>query len=118
MNSSVALGEEFAVKQYRGMKIIFWVIAIALIVVLTDTSTAGGQYGCSTLAVHSPDGAALFGHNFDWEECNIMLVHTIPKNGYESFATYNLIMDTLRNWEMNGFLTGRGNAILLTKIIS
>ena len=56
----------------------------------TDTSTAGGQYGCSTLAVHSPDGAALFGRNFDWEECNIMLVHTIPKDGYESVATCNL----------------------------
>ena len=55
-----------------------------------DSSTAGGQYGCSTLAVHSPDGAALFGHNFDWEECNIMLVHTIPKDGYESVATCNL----------------------------
>ena len=55
-----------------------------------DTSTAGGTYGCSTLAVHSPNGAALFGRNFDWEECNIMLVHTIPKDGYESIATCNL----------------------------
>lgn len=55
-----------------------------------DTSFAGGQYGCSTLAVHSPEGAALFGRNFDWEECNIMLVHTIPQDGYESVATCNL----------------------------
>lgn len=55
-----------------------------------DSSTAVETYGCSTLAVHSPDGAALFGRNFDWEECNIMLVHTIPKDGYESIATCNL----------------------------
>ena len=55
-----------------------------------DTSTAGGNYGCSTVAVTSPDGAALFGRNFDWEECDKMLVHTIPKNGYESIATCNL----------------------------
>ena len=55
-----------------------------------DTSTAGGNYGCSTVTVKSPDGAALFGWNFDWEECDKMLVHTVPKNGYESIATCNL----------------------------
>ena len=39
-----------------------------------DTSTAGGNYGCSTIAVTSSDGAPLFGRNFDWEECDKMLV--------------------------------------------
>ncbi len=52
-----------------------------------DTSTAGGNYGCSTLAVKSPDGAPLFGRNFDWEPCNTMLIHTVPKDGYESVST-------------------------------
>lgn len=70
-----------------------------------DTSTAGGQYGCSTLAVHSPDGAALFGRNFDWEECNIMLVHTIPKDGYESVATCNLdFLGFGSDWKPDGSL--------------
>ena len=154
-------------KQYRGMKIIFLVIAIVLIAVLTiawimfgnqlqaartirklddglwsmeyrgdygfddfltqggassdaemgdylaaylshgfwkpDTSTAGGNYGCSTIAVTSPDGASFFGRNFDWEECDKMLVHTIPKNGYASIATCNLdFLGFGEDWKPDG----------------
>ena len=68
-----------------------------------DTSTAGGNYGCSTIAVTSPDGAALFGRNFDWEECDKMLVHTVPKNGYESIATCNLdFLGFGEDWKPDG----------------
>lgn len=68
-----------------------------------DTSTAGGNYGCSTVTVTSPDGAALFGRNFDWEECDKMLVHTIPQNGYESIATCNLdFLGFGEDWKPDG----------------
>ena len=68
-----------------------------------DTSTAGGNYGCSTVTVTSPDGAALFGRNFDWEECDKMLVHTVPKNGYESIATCNLdFLGFGEDWKPDG----------------
>jgi hypothetical protein len=45
------------------------------------------DFGCSTLAVSSPDGTALFGRNYDWGECTAMIVHTVPANGYESVST-------------------------------
>ena len=68
-----------------------------------DTSTAGGNYGCSTVTVTSPDGAALFGRNFDWEECDKMLVHTIPKNGYASIATCDLdFLGFGEDWKPDG----------------
>lgn len=46
-----------------------------------------GEYGCSTLAAKSSDGRAIFGRNFDWEPSKTMLIHTVPKNGYESIST-------------------------------
>lgn len=52
-----------------------------------DTSTAGGKYGCSALSVKSPEGGALFGRNYDWSDCKAMMVHTVPKDGYESIST-------------------------------
>ena len=68
-----------------------------------DTSTAGGNYGCSTIAAQSSDGASLFGRNFDWEECDKMLVHTIPKNSYESIATCNLeFLGFGEDWKPDG----------------
>ena len=68
-----------------------------------DTSTAGGNYGCSTIAAQSSDGAALFGRNFDWEECDKMLVHTIPNDGYESITTCNLgFLGFGEDWKPDG----------------
>jgi len=52
-----------------------------------DNATATGNYGCSTLAVKDPEGCALFGRNFDWEDCKVMVIHTMPKDGYASFST-------------------------------
>ncbi len=50
----------------------------------------GGVFGCSTIAVQSPDGDALFGRNFDWENCEAMVVESHPKNGYASLSTVNM----------------------------
>ena len=35
-----------------------------------------GIFGCSTIAVQSPEGDALFGRNFDWENCEAMVVES------------------------------------------
>ena len=68
-----------------------------------DTSTAGGNYGCSTLAVQSPEGAPLFGRNFDWEDCDTMLIHTVPKDGYESISTCCLdFLGFGQDWKPDG----------------
>lgn len=50
----------------------------------------GGVFGCSTIAVQSPDGDALFGRNFDWKNCEAMVVESHPKNGYASLSTVNM----------------------------
>lgn len=50
------------------------------------------KFGCSALTVTSPTGEMLMGRNFDWQgkRPNTMIVHTKPKNGYESVSTCNL----------------------------
>ena len=50
----------------------------------------GGIFGCSTIAVQSPEGDALFGRNFDWENCEAMVVAAYPENGYASLSTVNV----------------------------
>ncbi len=50
----------------------------------------GGVFGCSTIAVQSPGGAFLFGRNFDWQDCEAMVVEAHPENGYASISTVNM----------------------------
>lgn len=50
----------------------------------------GGVFGCSTIAVQSPEGDALFGRNFDWNTCEAMVVEAHPDNGYASLSTVNM----------------------------
>lgn len=50
----------------------------------------GGVFGCSTIAVQSPEGDALFGRNFDWNTCEAMVVEAHPENGYASLSTVNM----------------------------
>lgn len=50
----------------------------------------GGIFGCSTIFVQSPEGNTLFGRNFDWENCEAMVVAAYPENGYASLSTVNM----------------------------
>lgn len=54
-----------------------------------------GGFGCSTLAVKSPAGEALFGRNFDWQPCEAMVVRSRPEGAYASVSTVN--MDFIRS---------------------
>ena len=49
----------------------------------------GNPFGCSTLSVVGQEGGYLFGRNFDWENCNAMIVSAKPENGYASVSTVN-----------------------------
>lgn len=56
----------------------------------TDRISFGKMdFGCSTISVKDEKGNAIFGRNFDWEPCNAMIVHNVPKNGYASISTVN-----------------------------
>ncbi len=50
----------------------------------------GGQFGCSTISVPSPEGGFYFGRNFDWQKCDIMVIESVPPRGYRSISTVNL----------------------------
>ena len=52
-----------------------------------DNELKPGDYGCTTVCVKDKKGAVYFGRNFDWEKGRAMIVHTVPKNGYESLST-------------------------------
>lgn len=55
----------------------------------SDMGFAADGFGCSTLAVRSPEGEALFGRNFDWQKCEAMIVQSDPSDGYASISTVN-----------------------------
>ena len=44
-------------------------------------------HGCSTVFGKAPDNTCLFGRNYDWQSGITMVIHTRPKNGYESVST-------------------------------
>ena len=55
-----------------------------------DMEIAPGDYGCTTVCVKDSTGGVYFGRNFDWKKDRAMIVHTVPKNGYESLSTCDL----------------------------
>lgn len=52
-----------------------------------ESDVQTGEFGCSTICTQDEHGTVLFGRNYDWEECQTMIVHTKPKDGYESVST-------------------------------
>ena len=57
---------------------------------LANVTMNSASFGCSTLAVSSPDGHTLFGRNFDWQRCEALVVTSKPTDGYASVSTVNL----------------------------
>lgn len=52
-----------------------------------DGNVTTGSFGCSTIYTQDENGTYFFGRNYDWAECETMIVHTKPENGYESVST-------------------------------
>ena len=52
-----------------------------------ESAVQTGEFGCSTICTQDEHGTVLFGRNYDWEECQTVIVHTKPKSGYESVST-------------------------------
>ncbi len=52
-----------------------------------DSKVQSGNFGCSTIYTQDEHGVYFFGRNYDWAECQTMIVHTKPKDGYESVST-------------------------------
>ena len=52
-----------------------------------ESKVETGNFGCSTIYTQDENGTYYFGRNYDWSRCRAMIVHTKPKNGYESVST-------------------------------
>lgn len=58
------------------------------------------DFGCSSIVAKNKNGKPIFGRNYDWKDCAIMVIHTKPKNGYESVSTSCLeFLGMDRNWK-------------------
>ncbi len=66
---------------------------------------APAQYGCSSLTVRTPENEVLMGRNFDFSSATGMVLHTIPKHGYETITTFNVEFFGFGNdWLPEGFV--------------
>ena len=55
-----------------------------------ETAEPADAYGCAAFTVRDRDGRFLMGRNFDFSESTAMILHSRPRDGYESIATFNL----------------------------
>lgn len=56
---------------------------------LNISALIGDTFGCSTIFTRSNQGY-LFGRNFDWQNCEAMILESHPDNGYASISTVNV----------------------------
>lgn len=70
-----------------------------------DFEITDGDYGCSAFVVEDSDSEGyLMGRNFDWTDCDAMIVHTKPEDGYESVSTCCLeFIGFGEDWKPEGF---------------
>ena len=69
-----------------------------------DADPAPAQYGCSALTVHTPEGGVLMGRNFDFSSATGLILHTVPKHGYETITTFNVeFFGFGKDWLPEGF---------------
>ncbi|MGN0999970.1 MAG: carcinine hydrolase/isopenicillin-N N-acyltransferase family protein [Faecousia sp.] len=52
-----------------------------------ESEVQTGEFGCSTICTEDENGIVFFGRNYDWAECQAIIVHTVPEDGYESVST-------------------------------
>jgi len=49
-----------------------------------------GNFGCSAFTAATPEGQRLFGRNFDYDETDVLVFYTKPKEGYASYGVTDL----------------------------
>lgn len=74
------------------------------------TESVERNFGCSYIYAKDKSaanaGGYVSGRNFDWySECDVMIVHTVPKKGYESYSTCCLnFLGFGDDWKPEGFV--------------
>ena len=70
-----------------------------------SVSPVPAQYGCSALTTHTPENGVLMGRNFDFSSATGLILHTIPKRGYETITTFNVeFFGFDKDWKPEGFV--------------
>ena len=66
---------------------------------------APAQYGCSALTAPTPENDVLMGRNFDFSSATGLILHTVPKRGYETLTTFNVeFLGFGEDWLPEGFV--------------
>ena len=66
---------------------------------------APAQYGCSALTTRTPENGVLMGRNFDFSSATGLILHTVPKRGYETITTFNVeFFGFGEDWKPEGFV--------------
>ena len=74
----------------------------------TESNVQAGEFGCSTICTRDEQGIVFFGRNYDWAQCQAMIVHTVPKDGYESVSTCCLdFLGFGENYALDGSMMDR-----------
>lgn len=47
------------------------------------------SFGCSAITARTPEDGVLMGRNFDFPSATGVILHTLPKRGYETITTFN-----------------------------
>lgn len=61
-----------------------------LVADIPEVSLTDNAFGCSTLAVKNETEEFLFGRNFDWNNCEALILLSKPDQGYASISTVNM----------------------------
>ena len=70
-----------------------------------SVSPVPAQYGCSALTTHTPENGVLMGRNFDFSSATGLILHTVPKRGFETITTFNVeFFGFGEDWKPEGFV--------------
>lgn len=53
------------------------------------TAPDSTSFGCSAITARTPEDGVLMGRNFDFPSATGVILHTLPKRGYETITTFN-----------------------------
>ena len=69
-----------------------------------ETEEVADAYGCAAFTVRDPENRFMMGRNFDFSESTAMILHSRPRDGYESIATFNLrFLGFGEDWKPDSF---------------
>ncbi len=56
---------------------------------LKQLKISSSDFGCSSISVKNNENQTewIYGRNYDWKDCRVLIIHSKPDSGYESIST-------------------------------